>query len=111
MQMKIERVEVFGIAMPLVGEYKNAYLSKSLVTGAVVRITASGGATGCGSIEPTPGYSKESVEDSLRVLDPRLAPLVTGLDPTNVHRILATIELAVEGHLDAKAAIEMACVD
>ena len=109
--MTIERVEVLGIAMPLVGEYKNAYLSKSLVKAAVVRITASGGATGCGSIEPTPGYSKDSVEDSLRVLETRLAPLVVGLDPTNVHRILATIEPAVEGYLDAKAAIEMACVD
>jgi muconate cycloisomerase len=111
MQTKIECVEIFGIAMPLVGEYKNAYLSKSLVKAAVVRITASGGATGCGSIEPTPGYSKESVEDSLRVLETRLAPLVTGLDPTNVHTILATIGPAVDGHFEAKAAIEMACID
>src|SRR5688572_22820522 len=111
MTMQIERVEVFGIAMPLVGEYKNAYLSKSLVKAAVVRITATGGVTGCGSIEPTPGYSKESVEDNLRVLETRLAPLVSGLDPTNVHRILDTIGPAVDGYLDAKAAIEMACVD
>jgi L-Ala-D/L-Glu epimerase len=111
MQQLIERVEVFGIAMPLVGEYKNAYLSKSLVKAAVVRITASDGVTGCGSIEPTPGYSKESVEDSLRVLETRLAPLVVGLDPTNVHCILQAIAPAVDGHLDAKAAIEMACID
>jgi L-Ala-D/L-Glu epimerase len=111
MNTKIERVEVFGIAMPLVGEFKNAYLSKSLVKGAVVRVTASGGLTGCGSIEPTPGYSKESVEDCLRVLESRLAPLVTGLDPTNVHQILGTMELAVAGHFEAKAAIEMACLD
>jgi muconate cycloisomerase len=97
--------------MPLVGEYKNAYLSKSIVKAAVVRITAAGGATGCGSIEPTPGYSKESVEDCLQVVESRLAPLVVGLDPTNIHRILATIEPAVDGFYEAKAAIEMACVD
>jgi muconate cycloisomerase len=111
MNVKIERVEVFGVEVPLVGEFKNAYLSKSLVKGAVVRITASGGILGCGSIEPTPGYSKESVEDCLRVLETRLAPLVTGLDPTNLHQILNTIEPAVAGHHEAKAAIEMACVD
>lgn len=111
MDVKIERVELFGIAMPLVGEYKNAYLSKSLVKGAVVRITATGGITGCGSIEPTPGYSKESVEDSLRVLEGRLAPLVIGMDPANVHQILETVGPAVEGAYEAKAAIEMACVD
>ena len=37
--LKIERVEVFGVAMPLVMEFKNAYLSKSVVKSAVVRIT------------------------------------------------------------------------
>lgn len=111
MNLKIERVEVFGVAMPLVGEYKNAYLSKSVVKSAVVRITASGGAVGYGNIDPTPGYSKESIDDSLRMLETRLAGLVTGMDPTNVHRVLAKMESAVDGYLDAKAAIEMACVD
>ena len=28
--MKIEEVEVFGIAMPMIGEYKNAYLTKTV---------------------------------------------------------------------------------
>jgi L-alanine-DL-glutamate epimerase-like enolase superfamily enzyme len=111
MNLTIERVEVFGVAMPLVGEYKNAYLSKSMVKSAVVRITATGGAIGVGNIDPTPGYSKESIEASLKMLEGRLAALVVGMDPTNVHRILETIEPAVEGYLDAKAAIEMACVD
>jgi muconate cycloisomerase len=111
MNLKIERVEVFGVAMPLVGEYKNAYLSKSVVKSAVVRITASGGAVGYGNIDPTPGYSKESIDDSLRMLETRLAGLVTGMDPTNVHMVLAKMESAVDGYLDAKAAIEMACVD
>jgi L-alanine-DL-glutamate epimerase-like enolase superfamily enzyme len=111
MNLKIERVEVFGVAMPLVGEYKNAYLSKSMVKSAVVRITATGGAIGVGNIDPTPGYSKESIDASLKMLEGRLAGLVIGMDPTNVHRILETIEPAVEGYLDAKAAIEMACVD
>lgn len=111
MNLKIERVEVFGVAMPLVGEYKNAYLSKSVVKSAVVRITASGGAVGYGNIDPTPGYSKESIDDSLRMLETRLAGLVAGMDPTNVHRVLAKMESAVDGYLDAKAAIEMACVD
>ncbi|HZN25908.1 MAG TPA: mandelate racemase/muconate lactonizing enzyme family protein [Burkholderiales bacterium] len=111
MNLRIERFEVFGVAMPLVGEYKNAYLSKTVVKSAVVRITATGGATGCGSIEPTPGYSKESVEQSITVIENRFARLVTGLDPTNVHRILEKIEPAVSGYLDAKAAVEMACVD
>jgi L-alanine-DL-glutamate epimerase-like enolase superfamily enzyme len=111
MNMKIERVEVLGVAVPLVGEFKNAYMSKSVVKSAIVRITATGGAVGLGNIDPTPGYSKENTEDHLRVLQHQLAPLLIGMDPTNVHRILQKIEPAVEGFLDSKAAIEMACVD
>jgi L-alanine-DL-glutamate epimerase-like enolase superfamily enzyme len=109
--MKIERVEVFGVAVPLIGEYKNAYVSKSIQKSAIVRITATGGVVGLGNIDPTPGYSKEPTVDHLRVLETQLAPLLLGMDPTNVHAVLAKIEPAVKGFLDSKAAIEMACVD
>jgi muconate cycloisomerase len=109
--MKIERVEVFGVAVPLVGEYKNAYRSKSVQKSAIVRITASDGSIGLGNIDPSPGYSKETIEDNLRVLETRLAPAVIGVDPINIHRVLEKIDPAVAEFLDAKAAIEMACVD
>lgn len=111
MNFRIERVEVFGVAVPLVGEYKNAYRSKSIQKSAIVRVTATGGAVGLGNIDPSPGYSKETVEDSLRVLETRFAPLIIGMDPSNIHRLLQKIGPAVTGFLDAKAAIEMACVD
>jgi len=109
--MKIEKVEVFGVAVPLIGEYKNAYLSKSVQKSAVVRITATGGMTGLGNIDPTPGYSKEQTADHLEVLRTKLSPLLVGMEATNVHAVLARIEPAVKGFLDSKAAIEMACVD
>ena len=109
--MKIERVEVFGVAVPLIGEYKNAYLSKTVQKSVIVRITGSGGITGLGNIDPTPGYSKEQTPDHLEVLRSRLAPLIAGMDPANVHAVLGRIEPAVKGFLDSKAAIEMACVD
>jgi L-Ala-D/L-Glu epimerase len=111
MSLKIDRAEVFGVAVPLIGEYKNAYRSKSIQKSAVVRITATNGAIGLGNIDPSPGYSKETIEDSLRVLETRLAPAIIGMDAANVHRILEKIEPAIEEFLDAKAAIEMACVD
>lgn len=109
--MKIERVEVFGVAVPLIGEYKNAYLSKTVQKSAIVRITAGGGVSGLGNIDPTPGYSKEQTPEHLEVLRGKLAPLLIGMDATNVHAVLAKIEPAVKGFLDSKAAIEMACVD
>jgi len=109
--VKIQRVEVFGVAVPLIGEYKNAYLAKTVQKSAIVRITASGGVVGLGNIDPGPGYSKEGIVDHLRVLDTQLKPLLLGMDPCNIHEVMARIEPAVAGYLDSKAAIEMACVD
>lgn len=109
--MKIERVEVFGVAMPLVGEYKNAYTSKTALKSSAVRITADDGTVGLGNIDPTPGYSHEDPLEHLQMLKTRLGPLVKGMDPTNIHELMAAMDRAVDGFLDSKAAIEMACVD
>lgn len=109
--LKIERVEVFGVAVPLVGEYKISHLSQSVQKSAIVRITASGGAVGLGNVDPVEGYSEESTEQTLQALKTIFAPLVIGLDPMNIHEVLQRIEAAAPNYLDAKAAIEMACVD
>ena len=108
---RIKSVEVFGVEVPLVGEYKNAYKSKSIQRSAVVRITTTHGAVGLGNIDPSPGYSMESIEQSLWVLQQQLAPAIVGMDPTNIHEILGHIEPLIVGFHDAKAAIEMACMD
>lgn len=109
--MKIERVEIFGVAVPLVGEFKMAYQSESIQKSAIVRITASGGAIGLGNVDPVPGYSEESVEETLAALETIFAPRAMGLDPSNIHVLLQHIDAAAPSFLDAKAAIEMACVD
>src|ERR1043166_119727 len=83
--LSIERVEVFGVAVPLVGPgFKNAYLTKTVQKSALVRITASGGAIGLGNIDPSPGYSAESIEAPLPAL-PR-APWVEDADGANTAR-------------------------
>ena len=109
--MKIDRVEAIGIAVPLVGEFKDAYSTKSVQRSAIVRIAANNGAIGLGNFDPAPGYSAESLEASLDILNAAFAPLLLGLDPTNVHVVLSKIGTAVAGFYDAKAAVEMACID
>src|SRR3954467_8886288 len=112
MREKIERVEVFGVAVPLVGAgFKNAYLTKTVQKSAVVRITSAGGAVGLGNIDPSPGYSVETIDESLRALRGTLAGAVAGRDALNVHAILERLDGCMAGFHDAKAAIEMACVD
>jgi L-alanine-DL-glutamate epimerase-like enolase superfamily enzyme len=112
LHLPIERVEVFGVAVPLVGPgFKNAYITKTAQKSAIVRLTATDGSIGLGNIDPSPGYSVESIEQSLAALRERLAPLVSGLDAGNPQRLVAAMDGALDGYLDAKAAIEMAAVD
>lgn len=112
MQLPIRRVEVFGVAIPLVGPgFRNAYITKKAQKSAIVRLTADDGSIGLGNIDPSPGYSAETIEQSLAALRTRLAPLVDGLDAGNPHRLVQTMDDALDGYLDAKAAIEMACID
>ena len=106
------KVEVFGVEVPLVGPgYKNAYNTKTKQRSALVRLTADDGAVGLGNIDPSPGYSTETIEENLVALKDRLASVVSRADPANPHRVIEAMDAALDGFLDAKAAIEMACVD
>ncbi len=110
--LAITRVEIFGVAIPLVGAgFKNAYITKKAQKSAIVRLTAADGSVGLGNIDPSPGYSTETIEQSLAALRNTLAKAVQGLDAANPHRVVEKMDAVLEGFLDAKAAIEMACVD
>jgi muconate cycloisomerase len=110
--LPIARVDVFGVAVPLVGPgFANAYVTKKVQKSVVVRVVADDGSVGLGNIDPSPGYSLETVDESLAALRERLAPAVHGQDAANPHRLIETMDAALPGYLDAKAAIEMACID
>ena len=108
----IERIDVFGVAVPLVGPgYANAYVTKKVQKSVIVRVVGADGSFGLGNIDPSPGYSLETVDQSLAALRGRLVQVVCGLDAANPHRVVDAMDHALPGFLDAKAAIEMACVD
>ncbi len=110
--MRIERIEVFGVAMPLVGAFSTSYKSESVQRSAVVRVTDQDGCIGLGNVDPVPGYSVESIDETLQALQSRLAPALLGMDASNIQRLWARMsEVGGPALLDAKAAIEMACVD
>ncbi|MEP7206753.1 MAG: enolase C-terminal domain-like protein [Casimicrobiaceae bacterium] len=111
-ELRIDRIEVFAVAVPLIGSgYANAYVTKKIQKSVIVRITSDDGSVGLGNIDPSPGYSVETIDESLAALRDRLVPLLRGVDAANVHRLSRTMDEALRGYLDAKAAIEMACVD
>jgi muconate cycloisomerase len=110
--LRIERVDVHGVAVPLVGPgFRNAYVTKKVQKSVIVVIRAYDGQIGLGNIDPSPGYSVESIDESLAALRAQLAPAVVGMDAANIHTILNRLHAIMPGFFDAKAAIEMACVD
>lgn len=112
MNTKITKIEVYGVAVPLVGSgFKNAYVTKTVQKSAIVKIIDQDGFVGLGNIDPSPGYSEETIEESLAILRNVLAPIVQGIDPFNIHELLEIMNQSVKRFYDAKAAIEMACTD
>src|SRR5437879_12879078 len=86
LRLSIERVEVHGVAVPLVGGgFKNAYVTKTVQKSAIVRVFAVDGTVGLGYIDPSPGYSTETIDESLSALRTKLAPSAAGLDASKVH--------------------------
>jgi len=112
MTTRIVKVEVVGVEVPLVGAgFKNAYITKTKQRSAVVRITDQDGKVGLGNIDPSPGYSVETIEQSLNALADTLGPAALGQDSSNIHCLTAHLDQQLDHFLDAKAAIEMAATD
>jgi L-Ala-D/L-Glu epimerase len=112
MSLKIERVEVFGVAMPLIGTFTSAGISKQATQCVVIRLTASDGTVGISSIEPSAAAkSPGTAAELLATLRDRVAPAVVGMDPTNINRLIELLDGLTPGQPGAAAAVEMACVE
>jgi muconate cycloisomerase len=109
--MKITRIDVFPVRIPLKAEFRNSHLARISQDSIVVRVLADEGVMGVGDVDPDPGYSEESFADTLSTIRDRLAPNVVGMDPLNIGTALERMDRLLPGGLDAKAAIEMALFD
>jgi L-alanine-DL-glutamate epimerase-like enolase superfamily enzyme len=89
MKRKIERMEVFGVHMPLMCTFTSAGISKQVTKCIVVRLTASDGAVGISSAEPSAASKSPHTAADLEVtLRDRIAPAIVGQDPLNIHRLI-----------------------
>ncbi len=112
MRAKIERVELFGVEMPLVGTFTSAGISKQATKCIVIRLTASEGSVGISSIEPSAAAKSPGTAPELAAtLRERIAPAMVGQDPTNLHKIMERLDALAPTQPGAGAGMEMACVD
>jgi muconate cycloisomerase len=112
MNLQIKRVEVFGVAMPLIGTFTSAGISKDTTKCVVIRLTAADGTVGISSIEPSAAAKSPGTAAELMItLRDRVAPAMIGIDPTNFHRLIELLDKLTPTQPGAGAAAEMACVE
>lgn len=109
--MKITRIDIFPVRIPLKGVFRNSHLARISQDSIVVRVLADEGVTGVGDVDPDPGYSEESFAETLSAIRDQLAPSLVGMDPMNLVTASKRMDRLLAGRLDAKAAIEMALFD
>ena len=112
MKLKIERVEVFGVAMPLIGTFTSAGVSKNATKCVVVRLTASDGTIGISSIDPSSvAKSPNTGPELAAAIRERIAPAIVGEDPTNINRMIELLDKLTPTQPGAGAGVELACVE
>jgi L-alanine-DL-glutamate epimerase-like enolase superfamily enzyme len=108
--MRIVALEPCIVEVPLRRPVRGVHGVTAAQRSVLVRVAADQGSEGWGDVDPTPGYSRLSVED-IRETVVQLAPALIGLDPFNIRAALAVMDARVDGRWEAKAAVEMALCD
>ncbi len=108
--MRITAVEPCIVEVPLRRPVRGVHGVTAVQRSVLVRVVTGEGLEGWGNVDPTPGYSRLSVED-IRETIAGLTPALIGLDPFNIRRALAVMDTCVDGRLEAEAAVEMALWD
>ncbi|MEM7407806.1 MAG: mandelate racemase/muconate lactonizing enzyme family protein [Pseudomonadota bacterium] len=112
MSLKIEKVETFGVDMPLSGSFTSGGLTMSKTRCIAVRVTASDGATGISSIDPSSKAKSPNTAPELeQAIREKVSPALLGQDPLNLHRVTALVRAATPEQPGTGAAIETACLD
>ena len=112
MKHTIQRMELFSIDMPLAGNFTSAGITKNVTKCVVIRLTASSGAIGISSIEPSAAAKSPGTAAELAAtLRDKIAPAIIGQDALNMHRLIELFDKLTPAQPGAAAGAEMACID
>lgn len=109
--MKITGINVYGVKLPVVGIYKMATSTMSLLESVIVELVTDDGIVGYGESCPLGNvYQPQHVLGAHAALKD-IAPKLIGLDPRNIVSLNRAMDAALEGSRYAKAAIDIAAWD
>lgn len=109
--MRIAKIELGEIRIPLVTPFKTALRTVDSVNDIIVRITADDGREGFGEAPATAvitGDTKGSIVTAIRDF---IAPAITGMDIEDMDGIMDRMHKCIVKNTSAKAAVDMAVYD
>lgn len=111
--MHITAIEIMETRIPLKHPYRLSQRYGDMVHThpTIVKIHTDEGVTGYGETDAWVGFTTETPETVAVTLKKNIGPRLLGMDPTNVLKILETMDYFMRGNEMAKAAIDMACYD
>ena len=109
--MKISRISIGTISIPLITPFKTALRTVDQIQDLIVRVTLDSGETGYGEAPPTAAITGETSQSIEAALRDYLAPTVRGLDPTDRDELFGRLEKAIAKNTSAKAALDIAIHD
>ena len=108
--MRIVAVEPIIVEVPMRAPVSGVHGITRAQRSVFVRIATDSGIEGWGNVDPSPGYTLMTAEEIHGAVI-RLAAELRGGDAMNLNRALATMDRAICGAHEAKAAVEMALCD
>ncbi|MDX1513084.1 MAG: mandelate racemase/muconate lactonizing enzyme family protein [Gammaproteobacteria bacterium] len=111
--MKIARISVYALALPLHHPYKlsGGRLRVTELDSTFVRIETEEGLVGWGEGCPWGHTYAPAHGEGIRAAAQILAPVLLGMDPRRLEHVNREMDIALPGHLYAKSPFDMACWD
>lgn len=109
--MKITKIEIFAIQLPLIQPFIISYERYDSMPSIIVKLTTDTGIVGYGESVFDEHITGETWDSTYALLRTKLAPAIIGENPLHMERIHDKMDKLVKGVPTAKAAIDIACHD
>ena len=109
--MKIDRIEIGEVAIPLRTPFKTALRTVDAVNDILIRIVTNDGTSGYGEAPPTAvitGETKASIREAIMQY---IAPSIIGMEISDLDSIMRRLHASIVKNTSAKAAVDMAVYD
>ncbi|WP_251554463.1 mandelate racemase/muconate lactonizing enzyme family protein [Neobacillus muris] len=109
--MKIERVETYRVAVPLIKPFKTALRTVTTAESVYVKITCDNGIVGWGEAPPTVVITGDSILSIESAIHEVIKPFILTKSLLNYELIFQGLRTILVGNSSAKAAVDMALYD